>query len=108
MGGAMRKHVVKALVGLVVIGTAAVALAAQWRVFRSEKFGFAMLVPPGTVWGARDYGGGWGGIATKTGVTEFVGIVKLKEWASPDTLSSAPPRRTWSRTARSTSSGTTS
>jgi hypothetical protein len=53
-----------------------------WGVYKSDKFGFAMLVPPNTKWADRDYGNGWGAIATKTGVMEFVGLAKLNTFAS--------------------------
>jgi hypothetical protein len=58
---------------------AASAAAQGWRVFRSDRFGFGMLVAPGTEWTARDFGNGWGGITAEKGVFEFVALCKMKE-----------------------------
>jgi hypothetical protein len=77
------------------VGTiAALALAASaqaqgWSRFTSDRFGFAMLVAPGTRWEAHDFGSGWGGIRTKTGVVDFVAIVKLGYAARPKELGDA-------------------
>ena len=84
----MRKLVVRVLAMLSVLLVTAAALA-DWGVFKSDKFGFAMLVPGGTQWAAKDFGEGWGGITTKTGITEFVGIVKLGSFATPPELEAA-------------------
>src|SRR5262249_25375953 len=71
----------KSVIVLVAMLLATAALAQSWGIFKSDKFGFAMLVPPGTNWAAKDFGKGWGGITAKTGITEFVGIVKLNTFA---------------------------
>jgi hypothetical protein len=84
----MRK-LVRALTLLGVLMLAGAALAADWGIFKSDKFGFAMLVPPNSQWAAKDYGSGWGGIFTKSGVTEFVGIVKLDSQGTPVELENA-------------------
>lgn len=68
------------------VGLAASAAAQGWSVFKSDRFGFAMLVAPGTRWEARDFGKGWGGIHTRKGVLEFVAIVKLGYEAPPKEL----------------------
>jgi hypothetical protein len=73
----MRKY----LVLIAVMLFSGLALAQNWSVFKSDKFGFAMLVAPGTEWAAKDFGKGWGGIAAKKGVVEFAGIAKLKTFA---------------------------
>ncbi|HET9314012.1 MAG TPA: hypothetical protein VFQ51_00420, partial [Vicinamibacteria bacterium] len=57
-----------------------------WQVFKSDRFGFAMLVAPGTAWEAQDWGGGWGGMRAQKGVLEFLGIVKVGSFASPADL----------------------
>jgi hypothetical protein len=81
------------ITGLVVaagaLALAASATAQGWSVFKSDRFGFAMLVAPGTRWEAQDFGGGWGGIRAKKGVLEFVGIVKLDYAAPPKELGEA-------------------
>jgi hypothetical protein len=71
---------------LLCLGFAALAAAEGWSIFKSDRFGFAMLVAPGTRWEARDFGGGWGGIRAKKGVLEFVAIVKLGYQAAPKEL----------------------
>jgi hypothetical protein len=85
----MRKLILRLLVALSIVTLAGLACAGGWSVFRSDRFGFAMLVPPNSTWAAKDFGGGWGGIFTKTGVTEFTGLVKLGEYASPAELEGA-------------------
>jgi len=79
----MRRYFVSLLLALCVAATAA---AQGWSVFKSDRFGFAMLVAPGTRWVARDYGNGWGGIGAQKGVLEFVAIVKLGYQAPPKEL----------------------
>jgi hypothetical protein len=74
------------LASILCVGLAAVALAEGWSVFKSDRFGFAMLVAPGTHWAARDFGQGWGGIHARKGVLEFVAIVKLGYQAPPKEL----------------------
>lgn len=75
------------LVGvLLVVTLAAEAVAQGWSVFKSDRFGFAMLVAPGTQWEARDFGSGWGGIRTKKGIIDFVAIVRLGYAGSPKEL----------------------
>lgn len=68
------------------LGLGAPAMAQGWSVFKSDRFGFAMLIAPGTTWVARDYGYGWGGIGAKKGVLEFAAIVKLGYAAQPKEL----------------------
>jgi hypothetical protein len=104
----MRRTIIKVMAGLVVLTLCGLAAAANWAVFKSDKFGFAMLVPPGTQWAAKDYGKGWGGIHTKTGITEFVGIAKLKEYASPAELEASAvlltgvPAKAWKKVGEGT------
>jgi len=88
---------------LLVFGLALPAQAQNWSVFKSDRFGFAMLVAPGTKWAARDFGQGWGGIGAKIGVLEFVAIVKLGYFAPPKELGAAAilltgvPASAWSK-----------
>ena len=77
------------LVVSVTLALAAPAAAQDWSVFKSDRFGFAMLVAPGTRWEARDFGRGWGGIRAQKGVLEFVGLVKLGYAGSPAELGDA-------------------
>lgn len=77
----------RSILTLLLISALATPAAAQgWSVFKSDRFGFAMLVAPGTRWEARDYGNGWGGIRAQKGVLEFVAIVKLGYSAPPKEL----------------------
>ena len=71
----MRTTVLTLLVAFV----AASAAAQGWEVFKSDRFGFAMLVAPGMKWTARDFGSGWGGITAEKGVFEFRAICKKGE-----------------------------
>lgn len=77
--------------------------AQNWSIFKSDRFGFAMLVAPGTKWVARDFGQGWGGIRAQVGVLEFVAIVKLGYFAPPKELGAAAvtltgvPAKAWSK-----------
>jgi hypothetical protein len=57
-----------------------------WQVFKSDRFGFAMLVAPGTAWAAQDWGGGWGGMRAQRGELVFLGIVKMGSFATPAVL----------------------
>ena len=41
------------------------AAMADWSVYRSDKLGFAMLVPPNSSWADRDYGNGWGAVGVE-------------------------------------------
>jgi len=68
-----------ALLTVLAMFVAATAAAQGWKVFRSDRFAFAMLVAPGTEWTARDFGGGWGGISAEKGVFELRAICKLRE-----------------------------
>jgi hypothetical protein len=83
---------------------AAASWAEGWAVFKSDRFGFAMLVAPGTRWEARDFGDGWGGMHARKGVLEFLGIVKLDSAASAAELERAAvavtkvPAAAWKRT----------
>jgi hypothetical protein len=89
---------------LLVLGFAASASAQGWSVFKSDRFGFAMLVAPGTQWQARDNGNGWGGIHATKGVLEFAGIVRLGYQATPRELEQFAvavtkiPAKAWKRT----------
>lgn len=75
-----------AVLVLLVLGCAASASAQGWSVFKSDRFGFAMLVAPGTQWQARDSGNGWGGIHATKGTLEFSGIVRLGYRGTPREL----------------------
>lgn len=74
---------------VLVMFVAATAAAQGWKVFRSDRFGFAMLVAPGMEWTARDFGHGWGGIAAEKGVFEFRAICKLREHADATKMEQA-------------------
>lgn len=82
----MRRSILALLLS---VSFAPAASAQGWSVFKSDRFGFAMLVAPGTRWVAADFGQGWGGIRAKKGVLEFVAIVKLGYFAPPKELGDA-------------------
>lgn len=71
---------------LLCLAFAANASAQGWSIFKSDRFGFAILVAPGTKWEARDFGNGWGGIHAKKGILEFTAIVRLGYLATPKEL----------------------
>ena len=57
-----------------------------WSSYRSDKYGFTMLAPPGVRFTERELGGGWGTLeATHEGI-KFLGIAKLGEWAKPEEI----------------------
>jgi hypothetical protein len=72
-----------------ILGVASIAWAAGWSVFKSDRFGFAMLLAPGMTWEARDFGSGWGGIAARKNEVAFLAIVKLGYAAPPRELGDA-------------------
>jgi hypothetical protein len=65
------------------------ASAADWAIFKSDRFGFAMLLAPGMQWEARDFGSGWGGVAARKNEVAFLAIVKLGYEAPPRELGEA-------------------
>lgn len=71
------------------LAAAGAAAAADWSVFKSDRFGFAMLLAPGMRWEARDFGSGWGGIAARKNEVMFLAIVKLGYEAPPRELGEA-------------------
>jgi hypothetical protein len=82
------------LTSLVLLAGAPVASPQGWSVFKSDRFGFAMLVAPGTRWEARDLGNGWGGMHARKGTLEFVGIVSLGTFADPAAMERSAVRFT--------------
>jgi hypothetical protein len=88
---------------LVVVFIAASAAGQGWKVFRSDRFGFAMLVAPGMEWTARDYGNGWGGVTAEKGVFQFMAICKMREHSDVTKMEQAAvdvtgiPATAWSK-----------
>src|SRR5262245_36204648 len=68
------------LAALLLGGTAS---AQAWKTFRSDRFRFEMLIPPGTTWSAKDFGDGWGRIIAKTGAVTFVAVNRKAYFAQP-------------------------
>lgn len=69
------RHFIAAAMGVLLI--ASTASAGPWAEYRSEKYGFSMLVPEGTRVTAKDLDDGWAaGVAEKDGVTLW-GIARL-------------------------------
>jgi hypothetical protein len=85
---AFRSARIRSLLLAAALLAGAAAGAQGWQVFRSEKFGFAMLVSPGTQWAARSFGS-WGGIAAETGFVKFFALVSVGEWAGAEQLEKA-------------------
>jgi hypothetical protein len=57
-----------------------------WADYKSEPYGFSMLVPEGVKFTEKEQGGGWGTLqATHEGVT-FIAIGKLGEPATPEEI----------------------
>jgi hypothetical protein len=71
------------------LSLAATAGAEEWSTFKSDRFGFAMLVAPGTRWEARDFGEGYGGMRAQKGTLEFAAIARLGYAATPRELGEA-------------------
>jgi hypothetical protein len=81
------KKIAVAAVLALALGWSAVAPAdLGWSSYRSNKYGFAMLAPPGATFVERELGGGWGTLeATHEGI-KFLGVAKLGEWAKPEDI----------------------
>jgi hypothetical protein len=96
---------------LLCLGVASPAAAQGWSTFKSDRFGFGMLIAPGTQWQARDFGKGWGGIRAQKGVLEFVAIVKLgysapaKELGNSAILLTGVPAAGWRKVDQGSGSG---
>ena len=57
--------------------TGVAAFAADWTVYRDQAYSFSMLMPAGTKFSTREYGGGWGGMTANFEGVRFHGIAKL-------------------------------
>ena len=57
--------------------TGVAAFAADWTVYRDKAYSCSMLMPAGTKFSTREYGGGWGGMTANFEGVRFHGIAKL-------------------------------
>jgi hypothetical protein len=79
-----RFQVPMAFVALFVISSSA---SAQWQEFKSDEYGFRMLVPGSTEGVAKDFGGGWGGMYFEAGAhTKVYGVAKLGPAETPEAV----------------------
>ncbi len=62
-----------------------VALA-EWKIYKSSDYGFAMLVPEGTKMAGKDFGQGWGGLYCTVEGVELYGLAKLGTQATPEEI----------------------
>ena len=53
------------------------AYAADWKYYEAKDYGFSMLVPSAARLQTREWGGGWGGIASTLEGVRFYGLAKL-------------------------------
>jgi hypothetical protein len=68
------------------LGWSSTAMAQGWDIYKSDKYGFAMLTPPGVQFKEKELGGGWGTLeATHEGI-RFLAIGKLGEQARPEEI----------------------
>jgi hypothetical protein len=73
-------------VALVIGGSAAASFDSEWATYRSDKYGFYMLTPPGTRFVEREYGGGWGTLEGSYESIRFLAYGKLGERATPEDI----------------------
>jgi hypothetical protein len=60
---------------------------AQWQEFKSDQYGFSMLVPAKAEGVAKEFGGGWGGMYFEAGAhTKVYGIAKLGAAETPEAV----------------------
>jgi hypothetical protein len=72
--------------GLVLMVCAHVALAQGWGVYNDDKYGFAMLMPVGTVFAEREFGDGWAELFAEHDGVKFYALTKLGTYASPEEI----------------------
>ena len=76
------------VVGLLVLMLAPMVSAEEWSTYRSDKFGFSMLIPQGLAPHDKDFGDGWAGIYARQGGIELYGVAKLGIQESPEKIES--------------------
>jgi hypothetical protein len=70
-----------------VLGWSFAAIAADgWATYRSDEYGFSMLVPPGVKFTEKGHGGGWGSLEATHGGIRFLAIGKLGEHATAEEI----------------------
>lgn len=65
------------LVFLAVLTFGTTAFAQDWKIYQAKSYGFSMLMPTGTKYQTREWGGGWGGMSASYEGVRFYGIAKL-------------------------------
>ena len=73
------KKMMLALLTTLMLLAAGTAMAGNdgWQVFRANDYGYAMLVPDGTLMETKQFGGGWGGMRGISDGVAVVGVAKL-------------------------------
>lgn len=79
------------LLGLATMTTAA---ASQWRTYRSDTYGFTMLVPQHAKLIERERSGGWAGLYGEHEGVEFFALTKKGEHASAEAIERFAVRET--------------
>ena len=57
-----------------------------WGVYRADDYGFSMLMPIGTSYEEREYGGGWAELRAEYDGVKFYALVKLGENATAEEI----------------------
>jgi len=68
--------VAKILMLLAGLALHALAQAQDWKYYEARDYGFSMLIPTGAGIQTREWGGGWGGIASTYEGVRFYGLAK--------------------------------
>ena len=63
-------------------------LAIDWTTYRSNEYGFEMLVPSGTKFAERDFGSGWGALVADADGVKIYAVGKLGEQATAEEIES--------------------
>jgi hypothetical protein len=76
------------------LAAATLPAAGDWQVFKSDRFGFAMLVAPGTQWEVQDSGNGWGGLRARKDLLEIRAIANMGDFSDASVIEGAAVRLT--------------
>jgi hypothetical protein len=78
-----------ALVAGLSLAATSLPAASDWQVFKSDRFGFAMLVAPGTHWEIRDFGHGWGGMVARKDQLKIMAIANMGDFSDASVIERA-------------------
>jgi hypothetical protein len=90
----MRHGLRIALVSGLSLAATTLPAASGWGVFKSDRFGFAMLVAPGTRWEIQDFGNGWGGMVARKDLLEIRAIANMGDFSDASAIEGAAVRLT--------------